>query len=179
MKRWLRAAGAIDRFHLRLADAVAWLTVAMLAIAAANALFRYVGRATGIHLSSNLWIELQWYLFAAIFLLGSAGALARDVHVRVDAFYARLPARARAGVDLAGHVLLLVPFCAVAIWTSFPAVRASWAVLEVSPDPGGLPRYPVKTLIPIAFALLLAQGLALAIRRAADAFSRGSDGEGG
>jgi TRAP-type mannitol/chloroaromatic compound transport system permease small subunit len=179
MGRLLRAAGAIDRFHRRLADAVAWLAVLMLAMGAANALLRYLGRASGLQLASNAWIELQWYLFSAIFLLGAAGALARDGHVRVDALYARLAPRARAWLDLVGHVVLLAPFCAVAIWISLPSVRASWAILEGSPDPGGLPRYPVKTLVPVAFALLLAQGIALAVRRVAELRGRGAGEEDG
>jgi TRAP-type mannitol/chloroaromatic compound transport system permease small subunit len=178
MKRLLRAAGAIDRFHVRLADGIAWLTFAMLLIGAANALLRYLGRASGLHLSSNAWIELQWYLFSATFLLGSAGALARDGHVRVDALYARLAPRARAWVDLVGHLLLLAPFCAVAVWISLPSVFASWAILEGSPDPGGLPRYPVKSLVPIAFALLCVQGIAMAVRRFAEVRGRAPEGEG-
>jgi TRAP-type mannitol/chloroaromatic compound transport system permease small subunit len=179
MGRLLRAAGAIDRFHRRLADAVAWLAVLMLAMGAANALLRYLGRASGLQLASNAWIELQWYLFSAIFLLGAAGALAQDVHVRVDALHARLAPRTRARIDLVGHLLLLAPFCAVAIWISLPSVLASWAVLEGSPDPGGLPRYPVKTLVPLAFALLLVQGIALALRRFAELRARGPEEEGG
>jgi TRAP-type mannitol/chloroaromatic compound transport system permease small subunit len=106
-------------------------------------------------------------MFSLVFLLGAAHALRRDAHVRVDVIYGRLSARVRAWIDLIGTLLLLLlPFCTMAIVLSWPSVRNSWAVLEGSPDPGGLPRYPLKTMILVAFALLGAQGLALVIRRA-------------
>ena len=132
----------------------------MVLLGAFNALGRYLGRFIGVSLSSNAWLELQWYLFSLVFLLGGAYTLLRDAHVRVDVLYGRLSRRARALVDLAGTVLLLVPFTALVLWLSWPAVRNSWSVLEGSPDPGGLPRYPIRSMILVGFALLLAQGLA-------------------
>jgi TRAP-type mannitol/chloroaromatic compound transport system permease small subunit len=132
-----------------------------------NALVRYVDRFTGLGLSSNTYIEAQWYLFAAVFLLAAAYTLRHDAHVRVDVFYGRLGRRERAWIDLAGTVLLLVPFCVLMIVVSWPFVADSWLRHEMSPDPGGLARYPIKSLIPLAFFLLLVQGLALLIRQIA------------
>jgi TRAP-type mannitol/chloroaromatic compound transport system permease small subunit len=141
-----------------------WLVLAMVLVGAFNAVARYTDATTGWALSSNTWLELQWYAFALVFLLGAPYALATDDHVRVDVLYGRLGPRAKAGIDLAGTLLLLVPFCLFVLWFSLPAVQSSWAVWEQSPNPGGLPRYPIKTAIPVACVLLLGQGAALALR---------------
>jgi TRAP-type mannitol/chloroaromatic compound transport system permease small subunit len=161
-----RASRAIDAFHHRLGSWVTWLTLVMVLVGAFNALARYLGRTVGVNLSSNAWIELQWYLFSLVFLLGAAPALAKGAHVRVDVLYARVPPRARAWIDLLGSLLFLLPFTLFGLWSSWPAIRNSWAVREVSSDPGGLPRYPLKTMILVAFALLFLQGLSEAYRAA-------------
>jgi len=165
---WLAIARGIDRVNDAVGRWIAWLLLAMVLLGAYNAIVRYLGRFVGLKLSSNAYIELQWYMFSLVFLLGAAHALRRDAHVRVDVLYGRLSARMRAWIDLIGTLLLLLPFCISALLLSWPSVRNSWAVLEGSPDPGGLPRYPLKTMILVAFALLIAQGLALAIRRASE-----------
>jgi len=167
-----RLAGAVDRLSDGIGRAAGWLTLAMVLIGAWNAVARYAGRFLGVSLGSNLYLELQWYLFSVVFLLGAAYALRRDDHVRVDVLTSRLSRRGRAGVEIAGILLLLIPFCLFGIVVSWPAVRNSWSVLETSPDPGGLPRYPLKTLIPVAFALLLLQGLAGLVRAVDAARSR-------
>jgi TRAP-type mannitol/chloroaromatic compound transport system permease small subunit len=164
LQRALRLSNAIDRASLALGHVVAWLVLAMVAIGAYNAVGRYVGRFVHWNLSSNVYIELQWVLFGVVFLLGAASTLASDGHVRVDVFYGRLSARARARIDLAGALVLLLPFCGLGVVASWPTVVSSWALLEGSPDPGGLPRYPIKTLIPFAFAWLGVQGGAQAIK---------------
>ena len=92
--------------------------------------------------SSNTFIELQWYLFSLVFLLGAAYALKTGAHVRVDIFYNRISPTAKAWVNIAGTVVFLIPFCLLMISTSWPVVVDSWIRLEGSPDPGGLPRYP-------------------------------------
>ena len=158
----IRFARAIDRMCLAISGAAIWLTLAMVLLGAFNALARYLGRFIGVELSSNTFIELQWYMFSAVFLLAAAGTLARDGHVRVDVFYGRLSQRGKAWIDLLGTLLLMLPFCVFALWVCLPSVASSWAILETSPDPGGLPRYPIKTLVPVAFALLILQGLARA-----------------
>jgi len=157
----------VDALTERIGSAVSWLVLAMVLVGAYNAVARYVGRGIGVNLSSNAYLEAQWYLFSLVFLLGGAYALRHDAHVRVDILYSNLSRRGRAWIDLGGVVLFLIPFCVLMLWVSWPAVANSWRVLEMSPDPGGLPRYPIKTAIPVAFALLLAQGFSMGIRAAA------------
>lgn len=159
MRRWSRLAAAVDGLNEWIGRGVEWLALAMVLIGAYNALARYATRFTDLALASNALFELQWYLFSLIFLLGAAYGLNHDVHVRVDVLYGRLSARGKAVVDLLGSVLFLAPFCVLMLWVSFPAVRNSWVIREVSPDPGGLPRYPIKALILVSFGLLLLQGL--------------------
>lgn len=162
-----RLAERLESLSAAVGKLTAWLALAMVLIGAFNALARYGGKLLGMDLSSNAYLELQWYLFAALFLLGAAETLRVDAHVRVDVLYGRLAPRARAGIDLAGTLLFLLPFCGFAFWMSLPAVQNSWAIWEQSPDPGGLPRYPIKTLIPVSLALVFLQGVALCLRRMA------------
>lgn len=165
MSKLLRLAGRIDRFSELTGRVVYWLTLLMVLAGAFNALVRYIDRFTGLGLSSNTYIELQWYMFAAMFLLSAAYTLKHNAHVRVDVLYGRLGRRGRAWIDLSGTVLFLIPFCVLMIVVSWPFVADSWSRLEGSPDPGGLARYPIKTLIPVAFALLLVQGVSLLLRQ--------------
>ena len=154
----------VDGFNSRLGIAVSWLTLAMVAVGAYNAVVRYLGRFTGWNLSSNAYLELQWYMFSLVFLLGAASALKTNTHVRVDVVYSRLPERWRRRIDLWGALLFLIPFAIFGLVMSWPAVRNSWAVLEVSSDPGGLPRYPIKSVLLLAFTFLALQGMAEAVR---------------
>lgn len=163
----LTLARGIDRLNDAVYGAIRWLTLAMIVVGALNALARYLTRYTGVALSSNAWFDLQWYMFSIIFLLGAAYGLNHDVHVRVDVMYARATPRVRAWIDIAGTVLFIMPFCVMMLVTSWPAVRNSWAVREASPDPGGLARYPIKTLLLVCFTLLLLQALSQVIKRAA------------
>jgi len=154
----LGLSAVIDRVNTAIGHFVRWLTLAMVVIGSANAIFRYTGRFTGINLSSNGYLEAQWYLFSIVFLLAASYSLRYDAHVRVDVLYGRLSEKGKAWIDVAGAVLFLIPFCILMIWSSWDWVMNSWEVLEGSPDPGGLPRYPLKTIIPIAFVLLILQG---------------------
>ncbi|MCP3917878.1 MAG: TRAP transporter small permease subunit [bacterium] len=167
MTPWLTLARRIDAFNRRLGRLAGWLAFAMVLVGAFNAVARFLGRYVGRDLSSNAYIELQWYLFSLVFLLGAPYALRAGAHVRVDVLYGRLSARAKAWIDLLGGALLLVPFCVLGVAFSIPSVRESWAVREISPDPGGLARYPIRTVVPIAFLLLLLQGLSEIIKNAA------------
>jgi TRAP-type mannitol/chloroaromatic compound transport system permease small subunit len=160
----LTLAGYAERLNAVVGRICAWLTLLMVGLGALNAIVRYLGRFTAENLSSNAYIELQWYLFSAVFLLGAGDALREDAHVRVDVFYSRFSPKLRDIVELAGTLLFLLPFCCFAIVVSLPAIGNSLAVLENSPDPGGLPRYPIKLLIPVCFGLLIVQGLAHALR---------------
>lgn len=146
---------------------MAWATLAMVLIGAFNAIARYLERDVGLQLSSNAYTELQWYLFSLVFLLGAPFALRANRHVRVDVLYGSHDLRTRAWIDLLGGILFLIPFCIAAIWFSIDFAHQSWRVREVSNDPGGLARYPLKMVIPIAFGLLALQGFSEVIKRAA------------
>jgi len=159
-----RFATLIDGLNGRIGDAVSWLCLLMVGLGAWNAVARYLGRFVGVDLSSNSFIEGQWYLFSLLFLLGAAATLKDDAHVRVDVLYGRLGPRGKAWVDLVGTLVFLLPFCVFGVWESWDWVASSWHGLEGSPDPGGLPRYPLKTVVPVAFFLLGLQGVAVAIR---------------
>jgi TRAP-type mannitol/chloroaromatic compound transport system permease small subunit len=161
---WLRLAGAIDRMTRVVGRIVSWLTFFMILLGAGNAVLRYMGRFVGRSLSSNAFLETQWYLFSLIFLLGAPWALQQDAHVRVDVLFARVSDRARAWINIIGSVVLLLPFCAFALFTSWPVVRNSWRIHETSPDPGGLPRYPLKAVVLLCFALLALQGISELIK---------------
>lgn len=164
MSRWLAVADRIDAVN-RLAAAVGrWALLLMLALGTWNVVGRYVGLAVGRNLSSNALIEGQWYLFDVMFLLAMGYALQRDDHVRVDVLQSRWSPRRRARVELACILGLLLPFVLVVLLASLEPTLASWRLGETSPDPGGLPRYWVKSLIPLGFLLLGLQGVAQAIR---------------
>ena len=163
----LRITGHIDRINRGIGRGASWLTLIMIGLGTFNALARYAGRFLGIELSSNTFIEAQWYLFGMLFLLGAAEALATDRHVRVDVLYARYNERGRHLVNLLGGLALLLPFCLLALSMSLQGVQNSWSVLEQSPDPGGLPRYPIKTVAPVAFLLLFLQGLSQCVKHGA------------
>ncbi len=160
-----RLSALVDSLNDRIGAAIRWLALIMVLIGAFNALARYLTRYTGVALSSNAYLDLQWYFFSLIFLLGAAYGLNHDVHVRVDVLYERLSARARAWIDLVGTVLFLLPFSLLMLWVSWPAVRNSWSVREVSPDPGGLPRYPIKAVILVGFVLLVLQALSQVVKQ--------------
>lgn len=165
MKRSLRIAGAIDSLNERIGQLASWLVVAVVMLGAWNAIARYISKFTELHISSNAYLEMQWYLFSAIFLLGAGYTMRCDEHVRVDIWYAGRKPRTQARIDVGGTLIFLIPFCVFILWTSWYPVKNSWAIHEMSPDPGGLPRYPIKTLIPIAFVLLLLQAVSLLIKR--------------
>lgn len=167
MSALLRLARAVDGLNRAVGRLAAWLTLAMVLMGAWNALARYFDRAAGGGLSSNAFVEGQWYLFSLVFLLGAPHALRAGAHVRVDVLYGRFSERTRDWIDLVGGLLFTIPFCVFALWISWPAVHDSWVVREVSPDPGGLARWPIKAVIPLAFALLLAQAMSETIKRAA------------
>ena len=160
-----RVSAALDALSSRIGRAVAWLALAMVLIGVWNALARYGGRTIGVDLASNGLIEAQWYLFSVLFLLGASYTLREDAHVRVDVVYGRAKPRTRAWIDLLGTLLLMIPFCVAAIYFAWPSVAESWSIREQSPDPGGLPRWPLKALAPVAFVLLILQGISEGLKR--------------
>ncbi len=147
----------IDQFNESIGRFCGWLALFMTLLAAINTFLRYLGAAIGHNLISNAYTEMQWYLFSAIFLLAASRALKFDKHVRVDVIYGRLDDRKKNWIDLIGSLIFLLPFCAFAVWASWNFVLNSWS--EWSADAGGLPRFPVKVLIPLSFVLLGLQGL--------------------
>ncbi len=161
----------LSRWIDRLSEWFGWLTLGltlvMVAIGAYNAVTRYLGRFIGVNLSSNLYIEVQWYLFSLVFLLGGAYVLKHNAHVRVDILYSRLSPKGKAWIDFLGSILLLLPLSGLILVSSLPAVINSWQVLEMSSDPSGMPRYPLKSMILVAFVLLALQGLSEAIKNLA------------
>ena len=183
-----RFSGFVDHWTDRLGHVTAWLTLGMVLVGSYNTVARYVdgyrGRQEGadgeafLRLSSNALLELQWYLFSLVFLLGAAYALRVNAHVRVDLVYGRLGTRGKAWIDLVGALVMLLPFTIFALWVSWPSVRNSWHVWEISPDPGGLPRYPIKTVILLAFVVLLLQGFSEVAKRIVILFGE-RDGESG
>lgn len=137
-----------------------------------NVVLRYTGELVGRRLTSNVFIELQWYLYSLIFFLGFAYILKNGINVRVDFWFADQPKKLQAKIDLVGHLIALIPFCLLALWATWnPVLRSwglrpdgSWGTWEMSPDPNGLPRAPIKSMIVIAFVLLLLQAIAEVIK---------------
>lgn len=164
MERLLRLSNLIDTFNQWVGRLIYWLVLLMVLIGVWNVVGRYLGRFLGQNLTSNGLIETQWYLFDLIFLLGAAYALKHDEHVRVDIFYKGWSSKQKALANLLGIVFFLIPFCILVIYFSWDTVVNSWRILEVSPDPDGLPRYPIKTVIIVSFVLLILQGISEAIK---------------
>lgn len=164
MRTWLKLSAAIDGLNERVGKLMYWLTMLMILIGVYNATVRYLGNFIGRNLASNAYLEAQWYLFGAMFMLGAAYTLKHNAHVRVDIMYGRLSPKGQAWIELLGTVLFLLPFSIMVLYLSLPWVEFSWKLHEVSSNPGGLPRYPIKTVVPIAFVLLILQGISQLIK---------------
>ncbi|OLT63262.1 TRAP transporter small permease subunit [Moorena bouillonii] len=164
MQQLLRISRVIDSFNERIGRLTYWILPLMILIGVWNVVGRYLGRFIGENLSSNGFIETQWYLFDLVFLLGAAYTLKHNGHVRVDVFYKSLRPKAQAIANLIGTLLFLIPFCIMVIYFSWGAIVNSWTIQEMSPDPGGLPRYPIKSMIIFSFGLLILQGISEAIK---------------
>lgn len=150
----------IDGINETIGKAVSWLTALLVVVVCYDVFTRYFMKNSLVAVQ-----ELQWHLFAIIFLLAAPFTLKHDKHVRVDVWYARRSPRTKAWVNFIGSLLLLIPFCVVVAYASWDFVSNSFAVRETSPDPGGLPaRYLLKALIPFSMILLLFQGIAEMLR---------------
>ena len=156
----LRLSRAIDWLNERVGHLVYWLVLAAVVVSAGNAVVRYL-----FDTSSNAWLELQWYLFAAVFLLAAGYTFLHNEHVRIDVVYGHLPPKVRAAIDLLGGLLFLLPMAIIIMVLSWPMVVESIERNEYSSDAGGLLRWPVKILIPIGFLLLVLQGVSEIIKR--------------
>lgn len=150
----------MDTVNERIGRGARWLVLVTVLVSAGNALARY-----GFDISSNAWLELQWYLFAAIVLLGAGYTLKHNGHVRIDLIYGRLGIRAQAWVDMLGSLFFLLPMALLLAWLGWQGFAEAWSIGERSPDAGGLLRWPVRLLIPLGFALLGLQGMAEIARR--------------
>ena len=160
----MRVLRAYIRFANRLNEAVgfgvSWLTTLLVLVVCYDVFTRYLLKMSIVAVQ-----ELQWHLFAVIFLVGAAYTLKHGGHVRVDVFYSRFSEKAKAWIDLVGSLVFLIPFSILAIWSSQGFVAQSFALGETSPNPGGLPyRFVLKLVIPVGFLLLALQGIALAFR---------------
>lgn len=162
MRLLLALSRAIDALSEAVGRLVVWLVLLVALLSAGNAVMRYA-----FNYSSNAYLEAQWYMFSLIFLLGGAYALKHNAHVRIDLLFGRLSRRAQAWIDLLGTLLFLIPMSLGVIYLAWPWFLNSFAAKEVSPDVGGLPRWPIKLMVPVGFALLLLQGLSELIKRIA------------
>ena len=178
----LGISSAIDRLNQWLSRAAVWLVLLAALLSAFNAFFRYSigaivkltdeGRAYPVLQgilrlygnNSNSFLEAQWYMFAAMVMLGAAYTLKVNQHVRVDLFYGWVSERTRTWIDLLGALFCLIPMCVVLIYFTWPWFLEAWRTNEGSSNAGGLPRWPVKLILPVGFSLVLLQGLSEIIK---------------
>jgi len=166
VKPWLALSGAIDALTERIGRFVYWLILVVVVISAANAVVR-----KAFNYSSNAYLEIQWYLFSAIFLIGAGYTFLRNEHVRIDIISGRLSARTQNWIDVLGIIFFLFPMAIVIGWLSWPLLLDSYVRNEVSTNAGGLIIWPARLLVPVGFTLLVLQGISELIKRIA--FLRG------
>ena len=166
MKPLLILSRGIDALNETVGRAVLWLVLVMVLVSSANAVSRYLFNA-----SSNAFLELQWYLFAAVFLLCAGYALKHNEHIRIDVVSSRFSARTRAWIDVFGTLFFLFPVAGYIMWLSWPIFMNAWVSGEISSNAGGLVRWPARLMIPVGLFLLTLQGVSELIKRIA--FLRG------
>lgn len=162
MQSLLGLSWIIDAINFRIGKWLAWGVLAAVLVSAANAIVRKV-----FDTSSNSWLELQWYIFAAVFLLCSAWTLMLNEHIRIDIVNNLLPRKGRNWIDLLGHIFFLLPFTVVMMITGWPFFWASYRIGEQSSNAGGLAQWPAKFLVPLAFTFLFFQAISEIIKRLA------------
>jgi len=170
MSALLAFSRGVDWFTERIGRGLFWLLLLAVLVSTANAISRY---ALGV--ASNAWLELQWYLFATIFMLGAGYVFLHDQHVRIDVLAQKLPRKVQVWIDVIGIVVFLFPLCLFIIWSSWPPVARAIETWEISPNPGGLLRWPLYILVPIGFALLALQSLSELFKRVAYLTGQGPD----
>jgi TRAP-type mannitol/chloroaromatic compound transport system permease small subunit len=156
----LKLSRGIDYINDRFGEISNWLVLFACLISAGNAASRYLFSA-----SSNAWLEVQWYMFAGMVLLGGPYTLKLNEHVRVDLLYSALSERARIWIDIIGALLFLLPICVILTYFTWPWFLESWRIDEMSSNAGGLIRWPVKLILPVGFALMALQGISELIKR--------------
>ena len=162
MKILLALSQVIDKFNEKLALVANYLVLLACLISAGNAFSRYA-----FSISSNAWLEIQWYMFGALVMLGASYTLKRNEHVRVDIVYTNVSTRRQIWIDIFGTVLFLLPATLILCYLSWPIFYNSWIEGEISGNAGGLVRWPVKIFLPLGFALLSLQGISELIKRIA------------
>ena len=162
----LAISRAIDSLNERIGRIVLWLVLAMALLSSANAISRYL-----FNRSSNAWLELQWYMFAAVFLLCAGYTLLHNEHIRIDVVSSRLSPRTRIWIDIFGTLFFLMPMAGFIMWLSWPIFMNAWVSDEMSSNAGGLIRWPARLMVPAGFFLLTLQAISELIKRIA--FLRG------
>jgi TRAP-type mannitol/chloroaromatic compound transport system permease small subunit len=162
MHTLLKVSALIDGLNLRIGKASTWLVLIVVIISAGNAMMRY-----GIDWSSNSLLEIQWYLYSAIFLLGSGYVLLKNEHIRIDIIAGRFSERTQNWIDIFGLIVFLLPMAIMILYLSWPMFVNAWESNEMSPNAGGLIRWPVFLLLPLGFFLLTLQGISELIKRIA------------
>jgi TRAP-type mannitol/chloroaromatic compound transport system permease small subunit len=172
IKKLLKVSQSIDKFTDKLGWLSQWFVLLTVGVGFFNVVARYLGRFIGMQLSSNALIDLQWYLFSLTFLSAFAYILRHGENVRVDFLYSQWGEKRKALIDFLGTMLFLIPFCILGIWVTFNPILQSWGRLsdgswgnwELSPDADGLPRAPIKTMLPLGLFLLLLQSISQTIK---------------
>jgi TRAP-type mannitol/chloroaromatic compound transport system permease small subunit len=162
MKPLLKLSNIIDAFNNRIGQGLMWLILAAVLISAGNAFIRKL-----FNVSSNAFLEVQWYLFAAVFMLGAGYTFLKNAHVRIDFVSSRLSAKTRNWIDIIGIILFLVPLCYLLITLGWPLFVNAYQSGEMSQNAGGLIRWPAYMMIPVGMGLLLLQGFSELIKRSA------------
>ena len=162
MRGLLALSRAIDALNERIGNLVYWLVLVMVLVSAGNATTRYA-----LSISSNAWLELQWYLFAAVFLLCAGYTLLHNEHIRIDVVSSRLSRRTQIWIDVFGTLFFLLPMSLYIMWSSWPGFMNAWTSGEVSGNAGGLIRWPARLIVPVGFFLLSLQGISELIKRIA------------
>lgn len=166
MNSLLKFSRLVDALSDLIGKAIIWLILAAVLISAGNAIVR-----KSFNMSSNALLEIQWYLFAAVFMLGAGYAFLKNAHVRIDFLSNRFSARTRNWIDIFGILVFLGPLCFMLIRMSWPLFENAWTSGEMSQNAGGLVRWPAYLMIPVGMGLLLLQAISELIKRAA--FLRG------
>ena len=162
MNSLLHASRLIDALNERVGRSIYWLILAAVLVSAINASVRKT-----FDMSSNAFLEMQWYMFSTVFLLGSGYTLLRQEHIRIDVIYGRFSRRTQVWIDIFGTVVFLLPMCLMFLYLSWPFFLHSFQSSEISANAGGLILWPVKALMPLGFLLLTVQGVSELIKRVA------------